>query len=297
MDPTNREIKPQSKVHSAFATAFGLFTLISVSGNLTTAWILDFFARGKDLQFVACPFFGLLLAQFASLAMWLVLGTWALRNRIGIVGTIVFVLALALIVGTQVWPGMPLAAAYVMIVSGFVLTFLAAGTFALVIRASQLQLVDGLGATRSSNHSEKQFGVGYLLFLMTVVAVFIALFKVAVPKNSDAWIGLPEYVSLFSWFLLLAISMGLLAWIVCMVLLQKPSVMAILSLIASVIIGPFGFQGVASWILVGRMAVNCGNPSHLAIAYLICAGILVGLVMVLSVVRLLGYRLCEQGKN
>jgi hypothetical protein len=252
---------------------------------------LDATSTFWDFEFKAYVLTGLLLAQFASLATWLTLGTLALRNRVVIAGTIAVTLSLTLVIGLQIWPGMPFAAALLMLISGLGLTFFTAGTVALVIQARQLHLVDHSGVSRPLNPSRKQFGVGYLLVLMAAVALFITLFRAAIPKDVSPWLGPYEYVSLFFWFLMLACSMGLFSCIACSLLLRKPSALSVIVFLASIALGPLGFQFAASGILTGRFATNWQNGKHLLLAYSVFGGLCVGLSLVLAIVRWLGFRL------
>lgn len=221
---------------------------------------------------------GLLIGEFHLIAFWMLMEPISLLRKLLLGSCAGFSLAACLVIGSQVWEGMPQAAAIFLWLVGIVLPFaFAVGllVWSVLIRTNALPL-----QLWSGNAKQVQYGVRFLLISTVVVAVAFSLIRVSLPSNQDRWLSALELGSLVFWFIWLVSSTSLFAWMVVTTIMRSTLFLTGVVVLLT-IFGPVFFQLIASMVLLNRFAIQfrlwAPIPHAMAIGLLISAGI-IGLV-------------------
>ncbi len=279
---------------------FAFLGLLLLSGiaNLCVPSSLDFFdvplviGRWKIFGVFVGILNGLLIGEFLSLAFWILLDPISLHRKflLGFCGG--FFLSTCLIVGCQVWDGMPMAAAILMWVVGVLFPFAFAvslrGWSALVLGKSfPLRLVPGMSG-------QSQFGIGFLLSAMSALAIAFAVIRVVLPPVRENWLSGVEFLSVGIWFIWLVIATSMFT-LLAFATVVLPTRVRIGSVILLTILGQSIFQLVASLIVVGQFRFDFQPFEPLSQSTAI--GLLISGVILGIVYRLFGQRASPSSPN
>ena len=221
---------------------------------------------------------GLLIGEFLAIAIWILWEKISLHRKLLLGFVAGFLLSACLVIGIQIWEGMPRSAAILLWVVGVLYPF----AFAIWIlvwsiligrKQFQLQLIP-------REAGQAQYGIGFLLLSMLAVAVAIATIRISLPTDRHKWLSAFEFLSVAFWLLWIAIATSLLAWLAFAMIL-RPTRFNIGAVFLLTLFGPTVFQLVASFILVGKSRLNFKlfEPLAHSIALgVLTAGIILGLV-------------------
>lgn len=248
---------PSQKLLTPFRIAFvGLFGA-AILGNIVTPFLLDHFRLATpptswNASSLVVGFInGMLIGEPFLIAFWFLLDRSRLPSRFLNTLCLGFFTGISLVGGLQVWPGMPVAAACVIIASAVLLPFFVVMVLRLVAWMSRNTLCEPV-APAPRNSGGSQFGLGYLLLATFFIALAMASLRAAMPKSQDGWLTAAEFLILVCWFAWLAFATSLFVWIHFLTWrtfsLAKVSIAIIIS-----VLGPNLFQWVSSQMLFGRM--------------------------------------------
>jgi len=131
---------------------------------------------------------GGLVAEACLLAIWVVLGTQAVKFRLPLTGALVLVAACSFLIGLQLpFDGMPLDVAIIIISAG-VAMYCCMQVPLWIMRAITRRRIDLPEAGSLSTKQESaQFGLRYLLTCTAAVGVLLVLVKHSLPEGSLAF--------------------------------------------------------------------------------------------------------------
>ncbi len=192
---------------------------------------------------------GLLIGEFFVVAFWVCIDEGPLKNRLLIGTACGLFLAISLIAGLQVWPGMPLVAAIMFCIVGVVLPFIDASMLFLISRWVSTDLRSDLRVNRP--YKDSQFGVGYLMMTTLFVALTLALIRLVLPSTRSPWLNSLEFLYLAAWFVWLAVGTSLTVWGVMLAWI-RPNLFSIAACVLLASVGPGLFQWISSQFMIGQ---------------------------------------------
>jgi hypothetical protein len=231
---------------------------------------------------------GLLTSEYVMIGYWAVSDDRSLAYRSIIVSGIGVLLGVCLVIGCYAWPGMPLFAAICILVSSWLFGYTTWGLINLWDRLFKIRTASSQSRIERKL-KKQQFGIGYLLVVMTVIAIGMIAVKATIPKNLNPWLGgIVEYFWLALWFGWLYLGVSVVAWTLKNAVLGwSLGYGCLLTLL--ILFGPLIFQLVASMILPGQLlAFSSGND--LTAAYIIESGVVGGSVLGAFLMRWYGFR-------
>ena len=230
---------------------------------------------------------GLLIGEFVAVAFWILFDSVSLPKKL-LLGTFLgCFLAACLIVGLQVWPGMPVAAGVFILVVGALLPIAFAGLVCCVARLCSPKVLRTKLAFESASRSQ-QFGVGFLLAVMFVVALAITMIRSVLPTGRSDWLSAYEFLFVGLWFGWLAIGTSLFIWFSFASVVQ-PTRVHIGTCIGLALLGPSLFQWISSFMLIGQMRIQT-TPFFEALPQSISFGLLATSLLLGLVFRAIGNR-------
>ncbi len=281
----------QSSIFNRLTIGFSVLLLVAFVGNLITPTVLHFNIDDYDLAYklggLTC---GLLLSEFLAIAHWQVfnVGRISVRFSVGIFTS--FLLTIGLLIGIQIWPGIPTGFSILLLVMGPTITLIAWGVLALFFHYSPYYrkaafLHDCQAKPRN------QFSIGTLLLWMTLFALAIFLVKAIVPWNEGNWLESRfEYFLLVVWFLWLSLSIALSSWILVVAVLGR-SRRWLIAYVLTLSLGPLLFQWLAGTILhQGRLRISW-RLENLWLLYTVAIGLAFGNAIIVTMMRFCGMQL------
>lgn len=244
--------------------------------------------RGWDPGTVLAGFLnGLLIGEFVAIAFWMLFESISLPKRL-LLGTFLgCFLATCLIVGLQVWPGMPVAAGVFILVVGALLPSAFAGLVYCVAKLCSPKVLQTKLAFESASRSQ-QFGVGFLLTVMFAVALVITMIRSVLPSGQSDWLSAYEFLFMGLWFVWLAIGTSLFIWFSFASVVQ-PTRVHIGTSVSLALLGPSLFQWISSFMLIGQMRIRT-TPFFDALPQSISFGLLATSLMLGLIFRAIGNR-------
>jgi hypothetical protein len=311
MSPTDGEAAPPLEVQSGrpifkFLCSkefmFAMLFLLSCACNLLGPLVMEkafpvsvtyrvnmsgpiYFDLVEILDFVLV---GLLISEYVMIGYWAVSDHRSLAYRSIIVSGIGVMLGVCLVVGCKVWPPFPLGVAICILVSSWLFGYTTWGLMNLWDWHLKIRTASSL-STIESRLKKQQFGIGYLLVVMTVIAIGIIAVKATIPRNLNPWLGgIEEYCWLAIWFGWLFLGVSVLAWTLKNAVLGWSLGYFCLSTLL-ILFGPLAFQWVAVKLLAGPFRMFSSGYELIA-AYSIESGLVVGCLLGVFLMRLYGFR-------
>lgn len=281
----------QSSIFNSLRTGFSVLLLVAFVGNLITPKVLHLNIDDYDLAYklggLTC---GLLLSEFLAIAHWQVFdhGRISIRFSVGIFTS--FLLSIGLLLGIQIWPGIPTGFSILILVIAPTITLIEWGILSLLLHYSPYYRKAAFLHDCQAKPNN-QFGIGMMLLWMTLFALAIFLVKAIVPWNEGKW--LPnrfEYFLVVVWFVWLSLSIALLSWILNVAILAR-SPRWLIAYVLTVTLGPLLFQGIASTILdQGNLRITW-NLQNFWLLYTVALGLALGNSIIVIVMRCCGVQL------
>jgi hypothetical protein len=220
---------------------------------------------------------GLLLSEFSLIAYWASCDSRPIAHRMIVVSSVGVLLGICLIFGCHAWPGMPLGFAVIAILSSWLFGLINWGFMRIWDRLAKVR-VHSSESKDSDSINERQFGVGSLLWVMTLFAVSFVTIKLILPKNADHWPGgASDYLGMAMWLGWLVSGISILSSVVRNAVLGQSVFYGVCAFML-LIFGPMVFQFVSYFLFgINRFPVKV-NAFELCIAYCITLGTLIGTV-------------------
>ena len=239
-----------------FRISFMSIVILSALGNLVVPFVFTLFridfVDGWNFQtFWIGALNGLLIGEFVAVAFWMMYDPLSLSKKL-LLGTFVgLLLAACLVLGMQVWPGMPMVVGVFLLIVGSVFPSLFACFLYGVKRIAML--MKGRTFTSESQRASRQYGIGFLMLVMAAVALAITLIRSVLPTGGDGWLSSREFMCLAVWFVWLSIGVTLFIWFPFRSVLQTTWFNLCVSLVLA-IFGPSLFGWFSGFMLIGRLS-------------------------------------------
>lgn len=270
---------------------FSAIALLSAFGNLGVPFVLsslsyDFPTGRWDAKTVWTGFLdGLLIGEFLAIAVWILFDAWSLSMRLLIGAFLGLFLAGCLILGFQVWPGLPMAVCVFIMIVGSVLPFVFAG---FLYGARRLSMNKNLAKLASQSESRsRQYGIGFLLAVMFAVALAITLIRwVLRSAGKDGWLDSNwEFVFLGLWFFCLSMSVTLFMWFPFLSVFKTTSFNLGCTLVLTILFPSF-FHWISGFLLFGRLSPGTSFRLFSAFPQSMSFGVLTSSLLLGTIIRL-----------
>jgi len=271
--------------------AFLGIAVLSALGNLFVPFLLTTFQFSFNPEWDFGTVFvgvlnGFLIGEFVAIAFWILFDPMSLPIKILLGALIGLFLSGCLVLGVQVWPGMPLAAGVFILIVGsvFPLVFVC-----LLVGVRRLTLPKNgtiLGAEPQGK--SRQYGIGFLLGVMIAVALAITIIRSVVPSSSGGgWLSYWEFVFLSLWFVWLSIGVTLFIWFPFVSVLKTSWFNISIALVLAVF-GPSLFDWTSGFILmwIGRMNPGANYKIFSVLPQCISFGLLATSLLLGAIIRL-----------
>ncbi len=271
-----------------FRISFLSIAILSALGNLVVPFALSLIRIDSvgiwNFQTVwVGALNGLLIGEFVAVAFWMMYDPLSLSKKL-LLGTFVgLLLAACLVLGMQVWPGMPMVAGVFLLIVGSVFPSLFACILYGVKRITMLK--NGRTFTSKSQSTSRQYGIGFLLLVMVVVALTITLIRSVLPTGGDGWLSTWEFVYLAVWFVWLSIGVTLFIWFPFLAVLRTTWFNVRVSLVLA-IFGPSLFDWFSGFMLIGRMNPGRNFEMFDALPQCMSFGLLIASLLLGAILRL-----------
>lgn len=271
-----------------FRISFLSIAILSALGNLVVPFLFTLlridFVDGWNFQTVWIGVMnGLLIGEFVAVAFWMMYDPLSLLKKL-LFGTFVgLLLAACLVLGMQVWPGMPMVAGVFLLIVGSVFPSLFA---CLLYGAKRITMLKkGRMITSESQSKSRQYGIGFLMLVMAAVALAITLIRSVLPTGGDGWLSSREFVCLAVWFGSLSIGVTLFIWFPFRSVLQTTWFNLCVSLVLA-IFGPSLFGWFSGFMLIGRLSPGANFKMFDAVPQCMSFGLLTTSLLLGTIIRL-----------
>jgi acetyl esterase len=291
MDTVNKAMRDMRNMGMFRASCLAGLCLLGVAGNLVGPSIFWYSYRSEVLQHCAFVATGAMIAEVCLLAIWCGLSRQAITVRLPVTMALVLVGACSFCLGVQLpqrdnTVAVPLEAA-LMVAGGACAMFLVMQVPLWLIRCATRSRIGTPESIRLGPVLQgKQFSIGYLMLWMAFISVLLVIVRNSFPTQSE---GVPLRILIeVATFLLIYIVLSSLLCLPCIwiALIERPRIYCALTLVATIIFGPFVVFVTTNSLLPGQ------DPIELVLGVLCYeigfAGTTLG---VLFAVRFLGYRM------